>query len=59
MNKNLRRLIEDYLEDYELFLAESGYHEDEFIVTPEAYIRGRLANDFDHAMRSVLAEEVK
>jgi hypothetical protein len=56
MNRNLVRLIDDYLEDYEIFLAESGYEEDEFLMSPEAYIRGRLVNDVDRVLRSALAE---
>ncbi len=56
MNRNLNNLINDYLEDYEIFLAESGYEEDEFLMSPEAYVRGRLVNDVDRALKSALAE---
>lgn len=56
MNRNLNNLINDYLEDYEIFLAESGYEEDEFLMSPEAYIRGRLMNDFDRVLNAVLSE---
>ena len=56
MNRNLNNLINDYLEVYEIFLAESGYEEDEFLMSPEAYVRGRLVNDVDRALKSALAE---
>ena len=56
MNRNLNNLINDYLKDYEIFLAKSGYEEDEFLMSPEAYVRGRLVNEVDYALRASLAE---
>ena len=56
MNKNLVRLIDDYLEDYEIFLADWGYEEDTYLMSPESYIKGRLLNEVEPVMRAALAE---
>ena len=56
MNRNLINLINDYLADYEIFLDKMGYQEDEFLLSPEAYVRARLVNEVDWALQSTLAE---
>jgi hypothetical protein len=52
----LLNLINDYLADYEIFLDKMGYQEDEFLLSPEAYVRARLVNEVDWALKSTLAE---
>lgn len=56
MNRNLLNLINDYLADYEIFLDKMGYQEDEFLLSPESYVRARLVNEVDWALQSTLAE---
>ena len=56
MNRNLLNLINDYLADYEIFLDKMGYQEDEFLLSPESYVRARLVNEVDWALKSTLAE---
>jgi hypothetical protein len=52
----LLNLINDYLADYEIFLDKMGYQEDEFLLSPESYVRARLVNEVDWALKSTLAE---
>jgi hypothetical protein len=56
MNKHFVALLNEYLEEYEIFISETGEHEDEYLIRPEAYIRGRLMNDFDRVLNAVLSE---
>ena len=61
MNPHIEQAVMEYINDYAQFLEEfDPYYEltnERRILSLEAYVRGRILNDVEASMRSVLADQ--